>query len=150
MCGKQSERDCWWGNRTFSILFFKLLKSQNFLMKNLKKVDFLTKTFFQVLEIFLEQIWAWPKYDECCSDIALSNGKKIRVVRHVLREKFLWKYQNLIFYTFEESEFSTEKFEKSGFFDENFFSSPPRKLSRTDMDMTKVWRMLLWHSSIQQ
>ena len=52
-------------------------------------MNFLTKNLFQVLlEKFLEQILERPGYQKCWSNIVLSNGKKIRVVRHIDRKIF--------------------------------------------------------------
>ena len=62
-------------------------------------------------------------------DIVVKKGLDLRLVGKPSRE-------------IEESKFSTQKLEKSGFFDENFFSSPPIKFSRAGMSMTKVWKML--------
>ena len=45
----------------------------------------------------------------------------MRVAGHVVLEQWHWKSQNLIFKSFEKSEFSTEKSEKCEFFDENVF-----------------------------
>ena len=64
-------------------------------------------------------------------------------------EKFLGELEKNIsskdshFLDFSVENFDSAKSEKCGFFDEKYFSSPPRNFSRANMGMTKVWKMLL-------
>ena len=90
-----------------------VLKSQNTLMKILKSADFRGKTWFVVaLENFLHNMWACCGYLEGRPNVALYNEAKTTVTRRVDQEISLQNRRKWIFYGFEESEYSDEKFEK--------------------------------------
>ena len=88
ICSRKFSRRIWKKNIKKST-FLRFWRVRIFSWKVSKNWIFLTKKSFQVLlENFLEQIWAWPRYEKCYPNVALSNGEKIRVVRHIDRKIF--------------------------------------------------------------
>ena len=65
-------------------------KGSEFSNENSWKTSILRGIFYfqVVVENFLEQISPCSRYLKCCPNIALSNGKKIRVMRHIDRKIF--------------------------------------------------------------
>ena len=54
---------------------FSDFAESEFSTKKSKKCEFFDEKFFQVLlENFLENIWASPRYEKCCCNIPLSNS----------------------------------------------------------------------------
>ena len=83
-------------------LKYRTKKSQNLIFKVFEVSEFSTEKvwkmwiFFQVLlEIFLEQIWAWPRYEKCCSNIVLSNGKNLGSCKFNFRNSETWDWTSL-------------------------------------------------------
>ena len=105
-------------------LILKSFEESEFSTEKSEKCEFFDEKFFQVLpENFLEQIWAWLRYEKCCSNIAPSNSKKIRVVRHLVREQLLWNSQNLIFKLLKSQNFLPKSLKNVNFFMKSFFKS---------------------------